>query len=322
ENELCRRLHRNGLGAKKISKATGRSQSTVPRHLFKKHRPAMPRRRPKAFVNIVKKFLAAQKAHGRLLRKSKGLSEVTAAMVKDELGESCSTRTLQRAFWEHDVHFRPLCEKNDLTPEGTKERVEGAERHGHRIPGQWGRYVYAFKNSKVFPVYTRGTFRRAAAKRLVRGSYRTRKRVFTTGYVEPKNFKIPKNSAGTNSVSVTCAIRSEKGSGVCWNIDNDPTGYKNSEGLEAKTAHVIQTLDLPRRWPDLNPLDFAFWADLNRRMRDAERARPAPRREARAECVERFRRAAMPTPLEFLARITRTFTERRAKLAHPLRPRL
>ena len=350
EGELFRRLHQNGLGVKKISKATGRSKSTVSQHLFKKHRPAKPKGRPKAFVSTEKGFLAAQKAHARLLRKSKGLSEVTAAMVKDELGESCSTRTLQRAFWEHDVHFRPLYEKPDLTPADTKERLEWAERHGHRTPGQWGRYVHAFIDNKVFPVYTRGKFRSAAAKRLVRGSYRTRKRVFTTGYVKPKNPKILKNSAGTKSVSVTCAISSEKvlmwhvvpgrwngaeaarmysgplktalrrafrGVKGSWRVleDNDPTGYKSSKGLEAKAAHGIQTLDLPRRSPDLNPLDFAFWADLNRRMRAAERTWPVSRRETRAQYVERLRRTAMSTPPEFLARITGALTKRCVKLA-------
>lgn len=350
EDELFRRLHGNGLGVKKISRATGRSQSTVSRHLFKKHKPAKPKGRQKAFVTTEKGFLAAQKAHARLLRKSKGLSEVTAGMVKDEMGESCSTRTLQRAFWQHDVYFRPLYEKPDLTPEDNTERLEWAERHSHRSPGQWGRYVHAFIDNKVFPVYTRGSFRRAAAKRLVRGVYRTRKRVFSTGYVKPKNPKIMKNSSGVQSVSVTCAISSEKV--LLWHVvqgrwtgaeaarmysgplktalrrafpsvkgswrvleDNDPTGYKSNKGLQAKAAHGIQTLDLPKRSPDLNPLDFAFWAHLNRRMRAAESTWPVSRRETRAQYVERLRRTAMSTPLEFLARITGTLAKRCAQLA-------
>ena len=48
--------------------------------------------------------------------------------------------------------------------------------------------------------------------------------------------------------------------------DNDPAGYKSSKGMAAKAAAGIETLDLPKRSPDLNPLDFSFWAAANQKM--------------------------------------------------------
>ena len=54
----------------------------------------------------------------------------------------------------------------------------------------------------------------------------------------------------------------------CWRVleDNDPAGYKSSKGMAAKAAAGIETLDLPKRSPDLNPLDFSFWAAANQKM--------------------------------------------------------
>ena len=48
--------------------------------------------------------------------------------------------------------------------------------------------------------------------------------------------------------------------------DNDPSGYKSGKGNQAKRDLRIKTVEWPRYSPDLNPLDFSFWKQLNRRM--------------------------------------------------------
>ena len=48
------------------------------------------------------------------------------------------TKTISRAFWAHGVHFRPLHEKPDLSPEDVKERFAWAG-HSHRSALQWER---------------------------------------------------------------------------------------------------------------------------------------------------------------------------------------
>ena len=42
--------------------------------------------------------------------------------------------------------------------------------------------------------------------------------------------------------------------------DNDPSGYKSGKGLQAKSEAGISTLDLPKRSPDLNVLDYSLWS--------------------------------------------------------------
>ena len=49
--------------------------------------------------------------------------------------------------------------------------------------------------------------------------------------------------------------------------DNDPAGYKSKVAKEAKQDENVRTLPFPKRSPDLNPLDYGYWSELNKRMR-------------------------------------------------------
>ena len=73
--------------------------------------------------------------------------------------------------------------------------------------------------------------------------------------------------------------------------DNDPSGYKSSKGMEAKKEIGIRTMKWPRYSPDLMPLDFSLWADVNRRM-----AESAPSGYESIMCFkQRLRRTALAT---------------------------
>ena len=82
--------------------------------------------------------------------------------------------------------------------------------------------------------------------------------------------------------------------------DNDPTGYKSSKGMEAKAASAIMTLDLPHRSPDLNPLDFSLWAEINKRMRNQEKNWPYGKKETRDAYRQRLRRTAKNLPADYI----------------------
>jgi transposase len=47
--------------------------------------------------------------------------------------------------------------------------------------------------------------------------------------------------------------------------DNDPTGYKSNKAKSAKQSLHIETLEYPRYSPDLNPLDYSLWHEVERR---------------------------------------------------------
>ena len=85
--------------------------------------------------------------------------------------------------------------------------------------------------------------------------------------------------------------------------DNDPSGYKSGLGIAAKKEAKINVLPLPKRSPDLNPLDYAFWAELSKRLRKQER-RFSPRFvESKEAYVARLRRTAMNFSEETLTKM-------------------
>ena len=78
--------------------------------------------------------------------------------------------------------------------------------------------------------------------------------------------------------------------------DNDPTGYKSSQGKAAKRESNIVTDDLPQRSPDLNVLDYSLWHAINVRMRAQEAPFPSGKRETQAEFLARLRKTALGLP--------------------------
>ena len=83
--------------------------------------------------------------------------------------------------------------------------------------------------------------------------------------------------------------------------DNDPTGYKSAAGKAAKAKAKIKVLPLPKRSPDLNPLDVSFWAEVNRRLRQQESRFDKQKKETRGEFITRLRRTILRIPSRVVA---------------------
>lgn len=332
EEELMRALHAQGLGVKKIAAMLGRSSDTATKHIFKKNKKKKmaPKGRPVSITPArFKKMLKVYE--GMLVESQPG--EVTIAMIKERLGLTCSEKTISRAFWARGIRFKPLYEKPVLESADKSERLAWAHDHKHRSPAQWNRFIHAVIDNKVFPVYTSAKHRSYAARRVVRGAYRGRRRNVSDGYIKPR--KTLKQNTGHKSVMVACALGA--GKVLMWHVvegswngtaaarmyagplrrclarqypgvkgnwrvleDNDPAGYKSAKAKDAKKASSITTLDLPKRSPDLNPLDFNFWAAVNRKMREEERGWPASKKESRAAFIVRLRKAARSFPSEYI----------------------
>ena len=103
-----------------------------------------------------------------------------------------------------------------------------------------------------------------------------------------------------------------------WRVleDNDPTGYKSGRAEAAKKEVGIQSFNLPKRSPDLNPLDFSLWAEVNKRMRAKEQDWPKSKKESRKEYLARLRRAAMSLPPEYINRIIGALERRTQQVTH------
>ena len=48
--------------------------------------------------------------------------------------------------------------------------------------------------------------------------------------------------------------------------DNDNAGNRSKEGRAAKSAGRMAVLEIPKHSPDLNVMDFAVWAKVEKRM--------------------------------------------------------
>lgn len=81
---------------------------------------------------------------------------------------------------------------------------------------------------------------------------------------------------------------------------NDPTGFKTKLANEAKAAASLKTFRIPKRSPQLNVLDYAVCAEINKRMRRQERCLPCSRKEMRSAYLDRLRRTARRLPAKFI----------------------
>ena len=73
--------------------------------------------------------------------------------------------------------------------------------------------------------------------------------------------------------------------------DNDPTGIKSGKTVAEKKRLHIKTIPWPRYSPDMMPLDFCPWDDINKRM---DAIAPAGAESATA-FKPRLRRVALRT---------------------------
>jgi hypothetical protein len=74
--------------------------------------------------------------------------------------------------------------------------------------------------------------------------------------------------------------------------DNDPTVYKSNKGKKAKKDLKIRAIDYPRHSPDLHPLDFFVWSEVERRMA----LQKQPKNETAAQYKARLRHVALGIP--------------------------
>ena len=93
--------------------------------------------------------------------------------------------------------------------------------------------------------------------------------------------------------------------------DNDPAGYKSSKARKAKKELGYKIVSLPPSSPDLNPLDFFLWNDVERHM---AKCAPKKRKESVDEFKVRLRKVAMSTSRVLLAKTMGSIRKRVAAI--------
>ena len=316
---------------REIADLLGRCKSTMTRLLVKqvaRKKQGRPRVLADADIDLLERRLH------ELIVKSMGKYHVTAAMVKRSARSKASVKAIQLAFRKRRIFFRKMREKPLLTDEDVKARFAWATEYRHKTRGWWLKAFDAAIDGKLFKVYLNGKERVRAARHATYGAYRKPVKGLHKAYVKPKG-KLQHNTGAKG-----CLIQAAVGHGRVlvwhevegsWNgaaaealycgplktalrrnypqkrthkvlEDNDPSGYKSGAGTAAKRACNIEVFEIPRRSPDLNPLDYAIWAEVNKRMRRQE-LKWKRKKESREQYVARLKRTAQGLERAFVDKV-------------------
>ena len=262
-----------------------------------------------------------------LVKKTKGAKQIRWADLQSKARVPVAHRTTAAKAFDRegiDVKLRRSREKPQRTAEHEAERKDICGKIRRYPKNYFSETVDLIHDIKKFDTPTTAAARVHLQKQAVKGQLRTRQEGLKPGFTKPNKQRHQINPGG--SVKILAGISGDRvvlweEVGKRWNgdiasemyhgpimkilkkkrgikksylvvEDNDPTGYKSGKGRAAKKALCIKTVKWPRYSPDLMPLDFSLWQDVQRRM-DASAPSGYESKEA---FKKRLRRTALSTP--------------------------
>ncbi|CAE7349466.1 unnamed protein product [Symbiodinium microadriaticum] len=235
----------------------------------------------------------------------------------------------------HEAMMLQLAMPLDPDPEyyDVRDRFQFAKKYRNKTGTWWANRLDAFIDGKHFQVYRNSKERLRAAQHSTYGAYRRPGQGLCGGYVKPKAGNLRHNT-GAKGVLLHVGIGKAKAVTVHevvdgrWSgqaaasfyrvlardlakvspgkrkftilEDNDPTGYKSAKGISAKRAAGLNVFQIPKRSPDLSVLDYAIWAEVNKRLRKQESKWPKGKKETRVSYIKRLKLTIRSLPKEFL----------------------
>jgi len=269
----------------------------------------------------VKKLIATLK---KLQRTRKGEIPVRMILFRAGLHSRVSLRSgvryLNREgyFWYRPRH------KPELTADDMRLREAFADTWMKKRKAFWSTSC-AFIDCKVYTAYTTAQAKNYSYSTRVRGIYRPPGAGLDPKYTTPSPLKhrrgVGKGDTSRNYMAVVAngrirrfihvegkwktdtwiallegrvktAVRASGATHVFR--DGDPHAFNTYRGRAAESAFEWTTVQLTPRSPDLMPLDYALWTEIQRRMRECELAK--------LEDDETWHE----TPAQFWARLERT----------------
>jgi hypothetical protein len=253
--------------------------------------------------------------------------EVTLAMVLRRTRFKISQRTAARVLHQKGYRFRKLRSKMILTPEDIEARYAWAKKYQKMSRSWWLQNVHIHLDNHHFKHATTAPGRKLLAKRSVRGVYRKAqakaKKSLSPAHVRPN----PKLRTNLGSKGVLKCGGVGGGRVLVWKTiegtwcgseaakvytdtvlpalkkrytsrkrfvlleDNDPTGNCSKRGVAAKREGKMEVLQIPKRSPDLNVLDYAVWSKVERMLRKQEQ-KMTKKTETREEFEKRLDKTA------------------------------
>ena len=323
---FARQRERRGLRAPHISRFRQALRGTT----YKRSRKETRGRKRKYSSQWVKKMNATRKL---LLKKAKGEREVRWADVQKASRASKAHRsTVLKSFRREglDVQARPPRAKPLRTPVQAAARVAYCDEWSQKRPEYFINKVDMIIDNKQFDVPTSERARQYLKSQRVRFHLRTRGEGSLPEMTKPSR---KKNRMNTGSIVKVCAgisngriamweylskkwngteaaklyrgaiistLRKVRGKKARYLLfeDNDPAGYKSRAGKAAKSDLGIVAVPMPAYSPDLNPMDFSLWTEIERRM-----AESTPKRmETVAAYMKRLRLTALRLPARIVSK--------------------
>jgi hypothetical protein len=330
EKRLVREMHFDRhMRPTDIATSVGRSLSSICRLLAQKKAPNPTGGRAALSEAQVDR---AVKVLNDMIDKADGCEEVTLAMLKKRCRLTCCARVLFNALHKRGYWFRTLRKKMILTPDDVKSRFKWAKYYKKYSRQWWLKKVQVHLDNKHFKVALTVFGRRLLAKRKCRGCFRRKGKSLRSGHVRPD----PKLRINTGAKGIMKMGGVGGGKVLVWETivghwsgqlaadmytdvvakavkkrypgkkkftileDNDPTGNLSGKGKAAKLESKLHVLEIPKRSPDLNVLDYAIWTEVEKRLRDQEKGFSSTKKETRQEFEHRLDRTARALPKAFI----------------------
>jgi transposase len=276
-----------------------------------------------------------------LQKKADGEREVTWENIRKaaRAPKVCATTSL-RAFRREGitVQARRPREKPQRTKEHAEERVHLCEGLRSKPATWFSEKVDLIIDNKAFDVPTNERARRYMKQQAVRFHLRTPEEGLQPEYTRPSRKKNRFNTGGTAKVCAgvsNCRVVMWEYLPKSWNgkeaaalyegaiaktlkkargekrkylvlEDNDPTGYKSNVAMKKKVELGIETVVFPRYSPDLNPLDYCLWAEIEKRVLANSPKTP----ETVAAYKRRLRLTALRLPAAFVRKAVEAMPKR------------
>ena len=318
-------VHEQGQKPIEVALLVNRSLGAVCRQLMKS-RPTQMGRPVALSAKQVAKLVDTVES---LVTKADAEYEVTLCMVLRHSRLKVSERTASRALHKMGYRFRKLRSKMILTPSDIIERYDWSKKYRNKPRSWWLQKVLMHLDNHHFKHATTLQASKLKAKRSVRGAYRKAEKRLTSAHVKPS----PKTRVNLGGKGVLKCGGIGGGKVLVWQTvekkwsgaraaemytetilpalrkhypgrskftileDNDPTGNLSKKGVAAKQKGKMEVLQIPKRSPDLNVLDFAVWSRVESLLRKQER-KMGDKRETTEEFEKRLDRTASNIPKE------------------------
>jgi len=282
-------------------------------------------RKKKLTPKHVRKLNSVRKA---LIKQAKGEREIHwGEIIQKARVPKVDPTTVVRAFHAIgiDVAARKPREKPLRQPEHEALRTEICTKWARRPASYFADSVDLIMDNKRFDLPLSVVGKRFDKMRKVRFHNRTKAEGVKPGFTKPNTKKHRVNPGGKVDVCagiinskirlwhylpktnwcgaaaadlyrgpVISALKKHAGTKTSYVImeDNDPTGFKSNAGLKAKKDLKIRAMEFPKHSPDLMPLDFFVWAEVDRRMA----LQTSPKNETADQYKARLKRTAMAIP--------------------------